>query len=426
VTGALSPAAARRVFLALTFPRWFPVGLVVGVITLWILDRGLTVSQALLAFSLQGIVVFLLELPTSGFADAFGRRPLLVASAVVNVVAASVMIVADSFWWFVVAAALQGVFRALDSGPLEAWYVDSVHLTRPGADVDGTLAAQGTVLGASMAVGAVVSGGLIAWDPLAAGSALLLPMLCWGALNVVHLGAVVALMKEPRTHVDATGARRAADSVREAPAVIRDGLSLLRGNRVLRCVVLVEVFWTAALVVFETFQPIRLAELVGGEEQAGALMGPVAAVGWGVFAAGSALAGLGSRRFGVARTAIAARILNGLGAVTMGLVTGPVGLIAAYLFTYSMHGTGEPMHATLLHREATAANRATVLSMGSMVFFATFSLLGPPLGLLAEATSTQVSMVVAGAFSLLGAFLYLPALRAERERAQSPVAGSPS
>ena len=74
----------------------------------------------------------------------------------------------------------------------------------------------------------------------------------------------------------------------------------------LRCVVLVEVFWTAALVVFETFQPIRLAELVGGEEQAGALMGPVAAVGWGVFAAGSALAGLGSRRFGVARTAIAA------------------------------------------------------------------------------------------------------------------------
>ena len=72
MTGALSPTAARRVFLALTFPRWFPVGLVVGVITLWILDRGLTVSQALLAFSLQGIVVFLLELPTSGFADAHG------------------------------------------------------------------------------------------------------------------------------------------------------------------------------------------------------------------------------------------------------------------------------------------------------------------------------------------------------------------
>jgi hypothetical protein len=271
-----------------------------------------------------------------------------------------------------------------------------------------------------MAVGAVISGGLIAWDPLPVGSALLLPMLCWAFLNILHLVAVIVLMKEPRTHVDITGVRRAADSVRQAPAVIRDGLGLLRHNRVLRCVVLVEVFWTAALVVFETLTPVRLAELVGGEERAGAVMGPVAAVAWGVFAAGSALAGLGSRRFGVARMAIAARILNGLGAVTMGLVAGPVALVVAYLFTYSMHGMGEPMHQTLMHREASARNRATVLSMGSMVFFLSFSIFGTPLGLLAEATSLQVSMVLAGSFSLFGAFLYLPALRSERERAAQP------
>ena len=56
--------------------------------------------------------------------------------------------------------------------------------------------------------------------------------------------------------------------------------------------------------------------------------------------------------------------------------------------------------------------------MGSMVFFLTFSALGPPLGLLAEATTTPVAMVTAGAFSLLGALLYLPALRAERSRDQ--------
>ena len=410
------PLAARRAFLALTFTRWFPVGLVVGVLTLWFLERGLTVSQVLLAFSLQGIVVFLLELPTSGFADAFGRRPVLIAAAVVNVVAGVVMVVADSFWTFAAAAALQGVFRALDSGPLEAWFVDTVHLTAPGTDVDRTLAAQGAVLGGSIALGAVLSGGLILWDPWPTGSALLLPMLCWGALNVVHLAAVVTMMKEPGSHLDATGVRRARASARAAPAVIRDGLRLVRRNRVLGCLVLVEVFWTGAGVVFETMQPIRLAELVGSEERAGALMGPVAAVGWGVFAAGSTLAGLASRRFGVARTAIAARVLNGLGALTMGLVAGPVGLVAAYLFTYGLHGAGGPMHNTLLHREAEAGNRATVLSMNSMVFFLAFSALGVPLGLLAEATTTPTAMVTGGAFSVLGAFLYLPALRAERER----------
>jgi MFS family permease len=422
----LSPTAARRVFLLLSFTRWFPVGLVVSLLILWILDQGLSISAALLAFSFQGLLIFFLELPTSGFADAFGRRPVLVASAVINVVASVVLLLADSFWTFALAAALQGVFRALDSGPLEAWFVDTVHHTEPGADVDRTLAAQGTVLGGSIAVGAVLSGGLVAWDPLPVESALLLPMLGWAVLNVVHLAAVVLLMREPRAHVDTTGLRRAAASVREAPLVVRDGLRLLGRNRVLLGLVLVEVFWSTGMVVFETFQPIRLAELVGGEERAGALMGPVAAAGWGVFALGSALAGLTSRRIGVTRTAILARILNGLGAVVMGVVAGPAALIAAYLFTYGLHGTAGPMHASLLHREAEARNRATVLSMNSMVAFAAFSLAAPLLGAIATGVSTQVAMVSAGAFSVLGALLYAPALRAERHRTTSSEAPVPS
>ena len=411
----LSPAAARRAFLLLTAARWFPVGLVVGIFTLWFLERGLTVSETLLAFAVTGIVVFVLELPTGGFADALGRRPVLVLAAAVNIVAGAVLILGQSFWVFVAGAALQGVFRALDSGPLEAWFVDTVHATEPGVDVDQALATEGIVMGASMAVGAVVSGALVLWDPLS-GTALLLPMVCWALLNLLYLVGLLVLMKEPRTHVDLTGLRRAAVSAREAPGVIRDGLGLLRHNRVLLSLVMVELFWTAALVVFETFQPVRLAELVGTEERAGALMGPVAAVGWGVFALGSALAGFSSRRVGVARTAILARVLNGLGAITMGLVAGPVALIAAYLFTYGLHGAGGPMHSSLLHREALARNRATVISMNSMVFFIAFALVGPPLGLLAQATTTPLAMVVAGGFSVLGAFLYLPALRAERSR----------
>ncbi len=424
MTGVLSPVAARRVFLALTFTRWFPVGLVVGVTTLLPIERGLSVAQTLLAFSLMGVVVFALELPTSGFADAFGRRPVFVAAAVVNVITSVVYVFAQSFWAFALAAALMGVFRALDSGPLEAWYVDTVHATTPGADVDRALAAQGTMLGGSIATGALISGGLVYWHPLSAHSALLLPFLVSLALTVVHLVAVLTMLKEPRTHVDATGARRALASAKEAPIVVRDGLRMLGRNKVLRGITLVEVFWGAAMVVFESFQPIRLAEILDSEEQAGALMGPVASVGWGVFALGSALAGLSSARLGVARTAILARILNGLGAVVMGLVAGPAALIAAYLVTYSLHGAAGPTHAALLHREALARNRATVLSMNSMVAFGSLSIIGPLLGWLAGVMSNQVAMVSAGAFSVIGALFYLPALRAERKRGELAVAQS--
>ncbi len=120
-----------------------------------------------------------------------------------------------------------------------------------------------------------------------------------------------------------------------------------------------------------------------------------------------------SRRLGVTKTAILARILNAMGAIVMGLVAGPAALIVAYLFTYSMHGSGGPMHAALLHREATSRNRATVLSINSMVAFAVLTVAAPALGFLADATTNQVAMVTAGAFSMMGAFFYLPALRAE-------------
>jgi MFS family permease len=420
----LSPAAARRVFLVLSFTRWFPVGLVVGLLTLWQLERGLTVAQAMTISSAAGLTIFALELPTSGFADAFGRRPVFVVSAVVNVVASSILLVAHSFWAFFAAAVLTGVFRALDSGPLEAWFVDTVHTTTPGADVDGALAAQGTVLGGAIAAGALVSGGLIWWHPFSGASALVLPVAVFVVLNVVHLLAVLVLLREPRDaeHLDASGARRALASAKEAPVVVRDGLGLLRTNRALRGIVCVEVFWSVAMIVFETFQPIRLAELVGGEERAGAIMGPVAAAGWAVFALGAALSGWSSRRIGVTRTAIAARVLNGIGAVVMGLVAGPAALIAAYGVTYLLHGAAGPAHSALLHREARANNRATVLSINSMVASAAFGIAAPLLGLLAERTSTQVAMVTAGAVSILGALFYLPARRAEKARPREAAA----
>lgn len=168
------------------------------------------------------------------------------------------------------------------------------------------------------------------------------------------------------------------------------------------------------MIAFETLNTVRLAELVGGEERAGVVIGPVSAVSWGLFAVGSAVAGLASRRIGVAWTAVLARVLNGAFVVAMGLAAGPVGLVAAFLAAYTLHGAAGPMHSTLLHRQAGADNRATVLSINSMVSGGTYSLGLLVLGPLAEHTSTATAIIVAGAFSMLGAVLYVPARRQER------------
>lgn len=394
-----------------------PTGFVVAAFTLLALERGLTVGQVGGFLAIQGIVVFALELPTSGLADVIGRKPLLLVAGAFNLCAGVAYAVAQSFWGFALAAMLMGVFRALDSGPLEAWYVDTLHESAPGADPDEAMSRQGTVAGVAMAVASLGSGALIALHPIKSASALLLPVQVYVALSLVNMIAIAVLMKEPSGRREAFGhARRktARGALVEAGKVVRNGGLLLRTNRVLRGTVLVAVFWAFSTVVVDVMQPIRLAELLGNEARSGAAMGPVAAVGWGVFALGSAVAGLAFKRVGVARTAILVRILNGVAAAVMGLMFTPAGLISAYLMTYGLHGSGEAAHATLLHREASSANRSTILSLSSMTFFVSSSVALLLVGRLAESASTQLAMVVAGVLSVCGFMLYLPALKKER------------
>ena len=425
MTPHLSAREAERRYYLITTTRWLPVGFVVGIFILVQTDRGLSIAQAATIGSVMGIACFLLELPTSGFADAVGRRPVYLAAAVINVVAITAYAIAQNFWAFVVAGALMGAFRALDSGPLEAWFVDTLHESTPGADVDRQLSRAGSILGVAIAVGAVLSGGLIWWNPAATvfgqedASALDAAVWVSVVLSVLHLVVATVAMREYRPLVGSERTRltHALTEARQTPAVIKSGLVLLGRNKVLMGIVAAEVFWSIGMITFEAFMPLRLEEMVGSAQQAGALVGPVAAAGWGLFSVGAWLAGFTSGRVGVARAAILGRVLNALGAVVMGLATGPAGLIAAYLFTYSMHGMNGPPHEALLHREAEAKNRSTVLSINSMMAFLAFAVAGPILGLMADRVSLPAAMVTAGAVSILGALFYLPARRSERERA---------
>lgn len=417
----------RRVFYLLTVTRWAPVGFVISVFPLLALERGLSVQQTLTYSAGQGVAVLLLELPTSGFADVFGRKPVLVAAGCVNILTGLLYLSAATFWQFALAAASMGVYRALDSGPLEAWFVDTVRRDDPGVSIERDLARQGTIVGLTIGVGALLSGGLVAWHPVTRHSALIVPVLIYTVLAVVHLTCTATLVQEPRPagprHAREQ-ARRAWASAKETPAVIRDGLRLLRCNRVLAGVVGVEVFWVCAMAVFESAMPVRLAQLVGGESAAGSWMGPIAAGGWLASSLGSLVAARAMTRCGVARSAMIGRIGNGLGAALMGLTFGPAALVAAYWLAYSLHGFVNAPHAALLHREANNRNRATVLSLNSMVAFGAGAAATPLLGIVARLTTLQTAMISAGLFSVIGAALYWPAWRSERRQTSSMRAAS--
>lgn len=402
----LDARRAHRRYLILLGMRWLPIGLTIPVIALLPLARGLTLPQLGLVAAAQGLLVFVLELPTGGLSDSLGRRPVLLASGVVGAVAMGLLFVADSVAMFLVVYALKGVYRALDSGPLEAWYVDAVHADQPDADLSRGLSAGGVVVGVAIGAGALAGGGVVALAPLPGVEPLATPVLAALAVQIAGLVTMAALLTEVRA---ARGARAVLASVRDVPRVIGSGIRLARGSRVLIALLSVELFWGLGVVGYETLTPVRLAEVMSDADAAAALMGPAASAAWLASAAGAALVTLVSRRIGVAWTAAATRILQGATVVALGLMAGPAGIVAAFLGTYVIHGAANPMHMTLLHRQVDGSHRTTVVSMNSMLSQAAGAIGLVALTALAGATTTGVAMVVGGVALAAAAPLYLPA-----------------
>ncbi|WBB69702.1 MFS transporter [Micromonospora sp. WMMD812] len=410
---ALTVTQVRRRFLVLHALRWLPTGLMVPVMILLMQERGLTLSQIGLVSVAQGLVVLALELPTGGLADAVGRRPVLLVAWILNLASLLVFAVADSFALFFLVWALQGVFRALDSGPLESWYVDATLAADPDATYEPGLGYAGTVIGVAIGAGALISGGLVALGPIGPVSALTVPVLVAAALQVVALLVLLVLLVEVRP-AKVSGALRA--SVLQAPRMVGQAIGLLRRSRVLFALVAVELFWGFGMVTFESLLPVRLAEVVGGAERAATLLGPASSAAWLAQAAGAALTPLLLRSLGAAPAAALLRVLQGVTVVGMGLFAGPVGVLIAYLACYSVHGASNPLHMGLLHRQVDGPYRTSVISLNSMMGQPGFAIGAVALTALADTVSVTAAMLVGAVVLAVAAPLYLPAWSADRRK----------
>lgn len=417
MTAAQALSVERR-FLILRGLRWFPTGLTLPVMVLLMTERGFSLAEIGMIGAAQGVMVLLLELPTGGLADALGRRPVLLVATVVELVALTLFVVAHTFWLLVTVRLLQGVHRALESGPLDAWYVDATLAADPDTDIERGMSRGGVVLGVAIAGGALLAGGLVALDPVPGIEALAVPLLVAAVLRIVELAAVWLLMTEVR---DPLGWSALRGSVTAVPAVIRDAIGAVRASGVLIGLLAVELFWGFGMNTFETLLPPRLAEVAGGANSAAALLGPASSAAWLVSAAGAAAIPWVTRRLGSAATGAGLHVFQGLTVVAMAVAAGPAGVIVAYLATYGIHGAANPVYVGLLHREVAAGHRTTVLSVTSMASQSSGALGGIVLGWMADIAGLTPAMVAGAVVLVLAAPLYLPAHRAERRRSSVPV-----
>jgi MFS family permease len=404
----------RRRFLTLLGLRWLQTGLLLPVVVLLPLERGLSLGQVGLAFAAQGLTVLVLELPTGGLADAIGRRRVLLMAGAFQAVAIALATVADSLPLFALVFALQGVYRALESGPLDSWYVDTAQAADPQVNIERSLSLGGAVTSVAIAAGTLGSSALVALAPLPGINPLVTPLIAALALQAVQVVATATLMTEDRGGRTGGELRR---SLFEVPAIVAAAIRTVRASGVLAALVAVEFLWGFGMTAFEVLTPAKLGVVLGSADRAAALLGPVNTGAWVVAGGGAALVPWLTRHWTPSLAGAALRIAQGTTVLGIALAAGPVGVVIAYVLTMGVHGAANPVHMGLLHRAVMdPANRATVISANSLTAQTGGMLGGIALGALADATSLTAAIIVGAVVLAAAAPLYLVAGRTQRQR----------
>lgn len=368
----MNAIGARRRYLFLHGLRWLPTGLIIPILVLLPLDRGLTLAQVGAAGVAQGLIVLVLELPTGGLADQLGRRRTMLVASVFLVATPLIAAFAQVWWHFALAAVSNAVGRALGSGPVEAWYVDTVRAADPAAPLRRGISWGWAVECVGLGGAAIVGGLLPQFFRGLPGDGLITPIsvpaLAAAGVAAVSLAAHVALMKEPPRPVAVS--LRAA--VRAVPGQISYGVRLAAGDPVIRLLVLRVAAFGLAINTLETLAPLQFAELLGGAERGAAAYGLLAAGAFLGTAAGSASAPA-LCRVGAAAPLSVAAVCTGLSTVALGaLALAAAGLggfalaAVAYLGAYVLSGPSGPLAAEALHERVTERERATLVSVASL------------------------------------------------------------
>jgi MFS family permease len=415
VSAPATVRAATRRLVVLTALRWLPVGLTTPIIVLLAQSRGLSLGEIGVLFTVHGAIIIALELPTGGLADVLGRRPVVVAGAVLHLLSCVVYATATSFAAFLGGVVLLGLGRVLDSGPVEAWYVDTVHRIEPDADVARGLAWHSAADGGGLAIGAVIGGLMPALLGGVGGHALALPYGAAAVLDLLFIAAVLRLMTEDRP--PRTGTVRAAlgAGLRELPATVGGAVRLSVTDRPLRLVLLLTAVGGVGLVGCELLGPVRFAGLAGDADDGAAVYGVVLALSFGTAALG-AVAAPWLRRVLGGSTRIACAVLTVVGAAGMAVLAGPdvLALAAAgFAAYYVAHGAAWPLLSAVLHSRVSAQVRATAVSAMSLAMALGGILGNSVVPWLAEGAGTDAAFLAVAGVVLLSTVACLRLPRAE-------------
>jgi MFS family permease len=411
-----------RQFVLLRALRWLPVGLVLPFIVITPEARGLSIGEIGAVFAVHSVVLIALEVPSGALADTVGRRRVMLAGAVLTVVSLLLFAVAQSIIAFMASVGLLAAGRALISGSLEAWYVDSLRLLDPSAPLTRGLSRGTAAEGIAMALGALVAGGLVTLAGSGEGgdgtlSGYSVAALAGALAGVAYLVAIAALVHESpgQRHAAAAG----ASIGRRAGVVFATARREFAESVVVRVVVITGVALGMSFTAVELLWQPRLADLLTGSGSHGFAFGGLGAAAMVAVAIGAALSARLNRRLGVRVGYVLALAFAAVCVALLGAPQSAAGFVLVYLLAYLGMGLAEPMHFELLNDAVGATARATLISAESLATQAGALVANLSVGLLASSRGPALAWALAGTLLTVTALAVAPQLLGASRRARA-------
>jgi MFS family permease len=380
----------RNVRLLIAFAAFQFILFPIPIITLFWKDQiGMSLADIMVLQAIFGLAVVLFEFPSGYLADRVGYRWSLLVSTGFLMTGWLVYTRADSFWAVAVAEIILGAASAFMSGADRAllWVsLEGASRTTQYTRWDGRIRA---VSQSAEALSAAAGGWLYAMGPR-------WPFWLQVPAAALALSTAALLHEVPRPRV--AGGRSHTE---RAMHII--GFTLWHHRRLRAAMALSVALGLSTFVMIWLIQPYMQARGIPA-----AWFGPLWACAhvWlaGVSLASARVVGL----LGVRPALLACCLLVPLGYAGLSLSHAAWGIVF-YLCFMTVRGLQGPILATVMQQDAPPEDRASVLSIATLVFRLSFVVAGPPIGALVDRVGMETALGVLAA--VLGGLAFL-ALRA--------------
>ena len=396
----------QRVYLILLLLHTLAASFIWGINTLFLLDAGLTNTQAFAAnaFFTAGLVLF--EVPTGLVADMRGRRlSYLLGTLTLGLSTLLYLLmwrISAPFWAWALASALLGLGFTFFSGAVQAWLVDALKAQGYDGALDPVFARGEIVEGAAMLGGSVLGGYVAQVTNLG------VPYVLRAAALALSFVTAFLLM-----HDIGFTPKRDGAAVRQAKAVLRGAIRYGFASRPVRWVMIASAFTDGvAIYGFYAMQPYLLD--LYGDPKAYGVAGLSAAIVGGAQIAGGLLVSRLSRVVPRRTTLLLAAVMaSGVTLLLIGLVPRfpvAVGLLVVWGLLFA---TVTPVRQAYLNELIPSEQRATGLSFDSLMGSGGGVVAQPLLGKAADVWGYPGSYVCSAVIQLMASpFIWL--VRRER------------